>query len=369
VVGAVSLTDFGDEGVGRAERTAKMSVQAAADKLATGRGTMRHTPGPTRRRVLTDAAAALALLAGSRAGAAQADYPNRPVRVIVPYPPGGGADTVARILFTRLSERFGQQFVIDNRGGAGGTIGAGAAVQALRDGYTILYDATAFSVNPFLYPRLPYDTLKDFEPVFLASLVANLLVVHPSVEAKTVADVIAIAKAAPGGLDWASSGNGTVQHLSLEMFRHMTGVKLNHVPYRGGGPALNDLIGGQVKFFFSNGAASIGHVQGGALKAIAHTGRGRLGTLPDLPAVAETLPGFEAYEWNGVFVLAGTPPPVAQKLNAGLNDVIGQPEVIARLQALNVEFRANTPDEFRAFVAAEMEKWSRVVREANIKLG
>ena len=326
---------------------------------------------PTRRRVLLGSAAAVAtplLAIGSRASA-QADYPNRPVRVIVPYPPGGGADTVSRILFLKLGEAYGQQFVIDNRGGAGGTIGAAAAAKADRDGYTILYDATAFSVNPSLYPRLPYDSVKDFEPVFLASLVPNILVVHPSVEAKTVSDVVALAKAASGGLDWASSGNGTVQHLSLELLKQRTGVTLNHIPYRGGGPALNDLIGGQVKFFFANGASVIGHVQGGKLKAIAHTGRGRLGTLPDLPAVAETFPGFEAYEWNGVFALTGTPPEIVRKLNAGLNATLRQPDVIARLQSLNVDFKENTPDEFRTFIAAEMEKWGRVVREANIKLG
>ncbi len=331
---------------------------------------MRHTHGLTRRQILK-ASAALPLLGGIGTGtaAAQADWPARPVKVIVPYPAGGGADTVSRILFARLSEAFGQQFVIDNRGGAGGTIGAAVAAKAERDGYTIMYDATAFSVNPSLYPRLPYDSVKDFQPVFLASLVPNLLIVHPSVTAKTVDDVIALAKAAPGGLDWASSGNGTVQHLSLEMFRLRTGVKLNHIPYRGGGPALNDVISGQVKFFFSNGAASIGHVQGGAVKAIAHTGRGRLGTLPDLPAVAETLPGFEAYEWNGVFVPTGTAPEIVRKLNAGLNATLRQREVIDRLTALNVDFRDNTPEDFRAFVAAEMEKWSKVVREGGIKLG
>jgi tripartite-type tricarboxylate transporter receptor subunit TctC len=314
-------------------------------------------------------AAAVPLLGMVAATAAETDYPARPVRVIVPYPAGGGADTVSRILLAKLSDGLGQQFVIENRGGAGGTIGAAVAAKAERDGYTVLYDATAFSVNPSLYARLPYDTLNDFQPVFLASLVPNLLVVHPSVEAKTVEDVIAIAKAAPGGLDWASSGNGTVQHLSLELFRLRTGVKLNHIPYRGGGPALNDLIGGQVKFFFSNGAASIGHIQSGALRAIAHTGRGRLRTLPDIPAVAETLPGFEAYEWNGVFVPAGTPAPIVAKLNAGLNALLRQQEVIDRLNALNVEFRENTPEEFRAFVKAEMQKWERVVREANITLG
>ena len=321
----------------------------------------------TRRQLLRAGAAAAPLVAGI--ASAQTDWPARPVRVIVPYPPAGGADTVSRILFQKLGELWHAQFVIDNRGGAGGTIGAAVAAKAEKDGYTILYDATAFSVNPSLYPRLAYDTEKDFHPVFLASLVPNLLVVHPSVSAKTVADVIAIAKAAPGGLDWASSGNGTVQHLSLELFRLHAGVKLNHIPYRGGGPALNDLIAGQVKFFFGNGASAIGHVQGGAIKAIAHTGRGRLGTLPDLPPVSDTLAGFEAYEWNGVFVPTGTSPAVVQKLSAGLNAMLKQPDVTDRLDKLNVEYRPNTPEEFRAFVAAEMAKWSRVVKDANIKLG
>jgi tripartite-type tricarboxylate transporter receptor subunit TctC len=324
---------------------------------------------PTRRRVLAGVAGTLAAPLLARSATAQAAWPSRPVRVIIPYPPAGGADTVGRIFFTKLGEAMGQQFVIDNRGGAGGTIAEAQAAKAEPDGYTILYDATAFSVNPFLYPKLSFDYGKDFQPVFLASLVANLLIVNNTVAAKTVADVIALAKAAPDGIDFASSGNGTVQHLSLEMFRHMTGTKINHIPYRGGGPALNDVIGGQVKFFFSNGSASIGQVQAGAVKAIAHTGKGRLGTLPDLPPVSDTIPGFEAYEWNGVFVPTGTPPAIIQKLNAGLNAMLKEPVVTERLDKLNVEYRPNTPDDFRAFVAAEMEKWSRVVKEANIKLG
>jgi tripartite-type tricarboxylate transporter receptor subunit TctC len=327
---------------------------------------VRHTFALTRRRLLAGAAAVL--MAPRRAGA-QADWPTRPVRVIVPYPPAGGADTVSRILLGKLGEMWGQQFVIDNRGGAGGTIGEAAAAKADPDGYTILYDATAFSVNPFLYSKLTFDYGKDFQPVFLASLVPNILVVTPSVEAKTVADVIALAKAAPTGLDFASSGNGTLQHLCLEMFRHQTGTKINHIPYRGGGIALNDVIGGQVKFFFSNGSSSIGLVQSGKVKAIAHTGKGRLGTLPDVPPVSDTLPGFEAYEWNGVFVPTGTPAAVIQKLNAGLNTVLRQPDIIARMQALNVDTRENTPEEFRAFVAAETEKWGKVVKEAGIKVG
>ncbi|MPZ41618.1 MAG: tripartite tricarboxylate transporter substrate binding protein [Rhizobiales bacterium] len=334
-----------------------------------GRNTVRHRRKLTRRQILQASAAIAAVPLLGRSAFSQTEWPSRPVRVIVPYPPAGGADTVSRILFQKLAELWGAQFVIDNRGGAGGTIGAAAVAKAEPDGYTVLYDATAHSVNPSLYPKLPYDTVKDFQAVFLASLVPNILVVNKAVAAKTVDDVIALAKASPGGLDWASSGNGTVQHLSLELFRLRTGVKLNHIPYRGGGPALNDLIGGQVKFFFSNGASSIGHIQGGTLKAIAHTGRGRLGTLPDLPAVAETLPDFEAYEWNGVFVPSGTTPAIVQKLNAGLNAVLRQSDVVARLKQLNVDFRENTPEEFRAFVAAEMEKWRRVIKDANIKLG
>jgi tripartite-type tricarboxylate transporter receptor subunit TctC len=321
---------------------------------------------PTRRHVVLGAAA---VLAAPHRASAQSAWPTRPVRVIVPYPPAGGADTVSRILFQKLGEMWGQQFVIDNRGGAGGTIGEAVAAKADPDGYTILYDATAFSVNPALYTRLSFDYGKDFQPVFLASLVPNLLLVHLSVPAKTLPELIDLAKAAPGGLDFASSGNGTLQHLCLEMFRHVTGTRINHIPYRGGGLALNDVIGGQVKYFFSNGSSSVGHVQSGAVRAIVHTGKGRLRTLPDLVSAQETLPGFEAYEWNGVFVPAGTPKDIIDKLNAGLNAVLRQPDIVARLQSLNVEFKENTPDEFRAFVAAETEKWGRVVREANIKLG
>lgn len=323
----------------------------------------------TRRQLLLGSTAAVAASAGIVPAAAQTSYPTRPVRVVVPYPPAGGADTVSRILFHKLGQLWGQQFVIENRGGAGGTIGEAVVAKAEPDGYTVLYDATAFSVNPSLYQKLSFDYVKDFQPVFLASLVSNLLVVNNSVPAYGVADVIALGKAALDGLDFASSGNGTVQHLCLEMFRHRTGIRINHIPYRGGGPALNDLISGQVKFFFSNAASSMGHVQTGMIRAIAHTGRGRLKPLPDLPAVAETLSGFEAYEWNGVFVPAGTPLEIIRKLNFGLNATLEEPDVRERLNGLSVEVRENTAEEFRTFVASEMDKWQRVVREANVKLG
>ena len=319
----------------------------------------------SRRAVLAGMAAA----AFARSARAEAAWPSRPVQVMVPYPPAGGADTTARILYAKLGTMLGQQFVVENRGGAGGTIGEGVVAKASPDGYNILHDATAYSVNGALYPSLPFDYNKSFDPVALVSLVPNILVVTPSVPVKTLADVIAYAKAQPDGIDIASSGNGTLQHLSLEMFRFMTGVKVNHVPYRGGGNALTDVIAGQVKFFFSNGSSVVGLIQSGQLKAIAHTGKGRLKSLPDVPPASDTLPGFEAYEWNGVFVPHGTPPEVVRKLNGAINEAIASSEVKPRFEQLNIESRPTTPEEFAAFVKDQTERWSKVVKEANIKLG
>src|SRR6188508_1295774 len=316
-----------------------------------------------------------ALLAGIaaapfvRSASAQAAWPSRPVQVMVPYPPAGGADTTARILYAKVGAMLGQQFVIENRGGAGGTIGEAVVAKAAPDGYTILHDATAHSVNGALYPNLSFDYNRDFDPVALVSLVPNILVVTPSLPVSTMADVIAYAKATPDGIDMASSGNGTLQHLSLEMFRHQTGIKISHVPYRGGGLALNDVMAGQVKFFFSNGSSVVGIIQGGKVRAIAHTGKGRLKSLPDIPAVSDTLPGFEAYEWNGVFVPHGTPPAIVRTLNRAINEVIQAPDVRERFEQLNIESRPTTPEEFRAFVGDQMARWGKVVKDANIKLG
>ena len=312
--------------------------------------------GMLRRRAFLSLLAAAALMR-PRGAQAQADWPARPVRVMVPYPPAGGADTTARIVYARLSENLGQQFAIENRGGAGGTIGEEAVAKAAPDGYTILHDATAFSVNGSLYANLPFDYRKDFDPVFLVALVPNILVVTPSVPANTVADVVALAKATPGGIDMASSGNGTLQHLLLELFRQRTGIAINHVPYRGGGLALTDVMAGQVRFFFANGSSAFGLIKGGKVKAIAHTGKGRLASLPDIPPMSDTLPGFEGYDWNGVFVPHGT------------SAAIVSPQVTARFAELNIESRQNSPEEFRAYVEQQMALWSRVVKEANIKLG
>ena len=290
----------------------------------------------TRRAIL--AGMAVAPFAGP--ASAQADWPTRPVRVMVPYPPAGGADTTARIVYAKLSQTLGQQFVVENKGGAGGTIAEALLAKADPDGYYILHDGTAFSVNGALYPNLSFDYNKDFDPVGLVSLVPNILVVTPDLDVKTMADVIAYAKAQPGGIEMASSGNGTLQHLCLEMFRHVTGLKITHVPYRGGGLAVTDVMAGQVKFFFANGSSVVG-----------------------------LLPGFEANEWNGVFAPRGTPQTIVRKLNAGLNEALRSPEVTARFAQLNIVSHPNTPEEFQVFVEGQMKLWSGVVKEANIKLG
>jgi tripartite-type tricarboxylate transporter receptor subunit TctC len=318
------------------------------------------------RRTMLAAMAAAPFIGQARA---QAAWPSRPVRVMVPYPPAGGADTTARIIYAKLGEDLGQPFAIENRGGAGGTIAEAVAAKADPDGYTILHDATAFSVNGSLYENLPFDYRKDFDPVFLVGLVANILVCTPSVPVTSVADVIAYAKASPDGIDMASSGNGTLQHLLLELFKRSAGIKINHIPYRGGGLAITDVMAGQVKFVFANGSAVVGLVKSGKVKAIAQTGKGRLKSLPDIPAMSDTLPGFEGYDWNGVFVPHGTPGPIVQKLNAGLNAALASPQVSTRFAELNIESRQNTPTEFGAYIEAQMALWSRVVKDANIKLG
>jgi len=319
------------------------------------------------RRYLVAGAAVLAGAALTRPACAQ-DYPQRPVRMIVPYAPGGASDILARLIQPHLDREFGQAFIVDNRGGGASQVGTQAIATAAPDGYTIGVIDSAFVINPGLFAgKLPYDTQRDFAPVSLLATTPLVLVVHPSVPANTAQELVALAKAKPGEITFASAGLGTAIHLAGEQFRQVAGIDINHIPYRGGGPALNDVIGGQVKFFFSNGSASIGQVQAGAVKAIAHTGKGRLRTLPDLPPVSDTIPGFEAYEWNGVFVPTGTSPEIVKKLNAGLNEVLRQPDIVARFKSLNIDFKENTPQEFRSFVVAETEKWGKVVRSAGIK--
>jgi tripartite-type tricarboxylate transporter receptor subunit TctC len=309
----------------------------------------------TRRQALAGAAS-LATGLGSRAMAQTATaWPDKPVRVVVPYPPGGGADTLSRLLFSKVQEDLGQPFVIDNRAGGGATIGPAIVAKAAPDGLTILYDGTGFSIDQGLL----------FIPVFVAGTMPSILGCYPAVEQKTVADIIASSKTE--GFDWASSGNGSLQHLTLELFRARTGIKATHIPFKGGGLALNDVMGGHVKFLFVNAAGATAHVKSGKLRAIAHTGEGRLAALPDVPSMAETLPGFVAYEWNGVYLPAGTPQAIVEKLNAALNAVIKDPSIIERAAKLSIALKGNSQPEAAAYVNAEIEKWTKIIRDGNIK--
>ena len=295
-------------------------------------------------------------------------WPSRSVRVIVPYPAGGTADVAARLFFAAVSAKLGQPFVIENRSGATGTIGAGAAVQAAPDGYTVLYDATGLSVTPALFQRLPYDPLQDLVPVFRAATVPQLVLVNPSSPAKDIAGLVKLAKESPDGLDTGSAGNGSLQHLVLERFARAAGVKLNHVPYRGGAPAVNDLIAGQLQLYFGNVNISTVFVRDGALRALAHTGRGQLAALPDLPPLSETLPGFETYEWNGVFLPKGTPQPIVDSLNAALNAAIADQDLAAKLCTADLQAGPNSPAEFASFFRDQCTLWQGFVREAGIRL-
>jgi tripartite-type tricarboxylate transporter receptor subunit TctC len=333
----------------------------------------------TTRRVFLAALAATPLLPASaaqaawprfgRAAAAQRPWPNRRVRVLVPYPPGGATDTTARIMFAKLSESFGRAFYVENRAGASGTVGEAMVVRSPHDGYTLLHDSTAFSVNGLLYPKLRFDYRSDFVPVFLVSQAPAVLVVTPSVPVKTAAELISFAKASKDGIDMASAGFGTLSHLCLEMFRQKAGIAVRHVPYRGGSEALNGVMAGQVKYFFGSAVTAVGLIKTGKLKGLAHTGKGRLASVPDMPPISETLPGFEALDFNGVFVSRGTPGEIVPKLNGGLNDALASPQVSSRFAQLNIQSHQNTPEEFRVFLDGEIERWGRVVKEANIKVG
>ena len=319
------------------------------------------------RRGILAAAAGLAAAAAAGASADEVGWPTRPVRVVVGWPPGGTADSVARVLFTEASQRAGQQFVIDNRTGATGMIGSGYVASAAPDGYTILYGTTPLS-TAVLFPQLTFDPARDLVPVFQSITVPQLLLTHPSVAARSVAEVIADAKAHPGTQNWASAGSGGVQHLALELFARRAGIQVNHVPYRGGGPATNDLLAGQVKYYFGNADTAIAYVRSGRLRALCHTGTGKLASLPDLPPLSATLPGFETYEWNGVFVPAGTPQPIVAKLNRLLNETIAVPAVAERLRSLDLQAQANTPEQFAQFFREQSSRWNSFIREANIRL-
>lgn len=318
-------------------------------------------------RVLLGCMLALAALVPYPADAQS--WPAKPIRLIVTYPPGGGADTVARLLSPKLGEYLGQPILVDNRPGASGTIGAELVAKSPADGYTLMLDASSYAVNPSLYPKLAYDPLKAFKPVSVLVLFPNMLVVNPEVPAKSVGELIALAKAQPGRIAYASSGNGSAQHLAAELFRQRAGLDMVHVPYKGGGPALQDVMGGQVPVFFANMASGLSHVKSGKLRVLAVTGAKRSASLPDVPTVAEAgIPGYEVYEWNAVFAPAATPEAIVKRLHAEIAKTLALPEVRDRITALGGEIVATSPAEAERWLRTQIDVWSRVVKTAGIRL-
>ena len=319
-----------------------------------------------RRRFLHLAAGAAALPALSRIARAQT-YPSRPVRWVVPFPPGGVTDIVARLMGQWLSERLGQQFIIENRPGAGSNIAAEAVVKAAPDGYTLYLSSSPNAISATLYDNLNFNFIRDIAPVASISISPLVMEVNPSVPAKTVPEFVAYAKANSGKLNMASNGNGTTSHLAGELFKMMTGINMLHVPYRGAAPALTDLIGGQVQVMFDVMASSIEHIRAGKLRALAVTTATRSEALPDVPNVGEFLPGFEASAWQGVGVPKNTPTEIVDRLNKEMNAALADPKIKARLADLGSSVFSSSPADFGRFIAAETEKWGKVIRTANIK--
>jgi len=302
------------------------------------------------------------------AAVAQAAFPERPITLVVPYAPGGGADAAARLLATRMGARLGTSIIVDNRPGASGTIGASQVAKARADGYTVLYDATPFSINPHLFARLPYAR-SALQPLSLVLLMPNVVVVKADSPVRSVADLAARAKAQPGKINFASGGSGTVQRLAAELLRQRLELDMVHVPYKSGGPAIADVMGGQVDFMFGTMAATYPLVTGGKLRALAVAAPQRSARLPDVPTVSETvIPGYEAYEWNGIFLPTGTPEPVAARLHQALSEVLQEAEVRQRLSDLGAQPMGTTPAEFAAFLQKEDAKWGEVVRKGAIVL-
>jgi tripartite-type tricarboxylate transporter receptor subunit TctC len=319
-----------------------------------------------RRTFLHLAAGAAALPAVSRIARAQ-EYPTKPVRIIVGFAPGGGADIAARLIGQWLSERLGQSFVIENRPGAGSNIATEAVVRAPSDGYTLLLVSAPAAINATLYEKLSFNFIRDIAPVASISHVPHVMVVHPSFPAKTVPEFIAYAKANAGKINMASAGNGSTPHVAGELFKMMAGVNLIHVPYRSAGPALTDLLGGQVQVMFDNMASSIEHIRAGKLRPLAVTTTMRSETLPDVPTVSEFVPGYEVSNWFGVGAPKATPAEILDRLNTEINASLADPKLRARLADLGGTPLVGSPADFGKLIATETEKWAKVIRAANIK--
>ncbi len=313
-------------------------------------------------------AVALALVAGAAAAGAADAFPDRAMRIVVPYPPGAGTDIVARLIGQELSASWGQAVVIDNRPGAGGTIGSEAVAHARPDGYTLLMaDVGPLAIAPSLYPKLPYDPAKDFSAVTQVASVPLLLVINPALRANNVAELIALAKSEPGKLNIASIGNGSASQVSAELFKMTAGIESVHVPYKGASPALTDLVGGQVAMMFVNALSALPLAKAGQLRALAITARHRSPAMPDIPTVDESgLPGFESSLWYGMLAPAGTPPEIVAKLNAELVRILRLPDMVARLSSQGAEPIGDTAEQFAVQIRHEIAKWAPVVKAADI---
>ena len=295
--------------------------------------------------------------------AVAAEYPDRPVRMIVPFTPAGATDMLARLVGERLGAKLGQSVVIDNRAGAGGNVGAEIAARAAPDGYTLLMGpASIYAISATLYPRLGYDLAKDLTPVSLVANVPHVLLVNNDLPVKSVPELIQFAKKKPGELNIASQGSGTVSHLEAELLKHMAGIEMLHVPYRGSAPAILDLIGGRVHVMFDSIASALPHIRAGKLRAIAVASNTRSSLLPNMPTVAESLPGYSAHSWLGIFVPAGTPQSIVQRLQRDLVAAIDEPKTQARLVEAGFEPKSSTQEDFAKLVRDEMEKWRPVVK-------
>jgi len=312
--------------------------------------------------------AVLPVLLAIAGGAMAQPYPAKPIRIIAGFPPGSGADITARVIGARLSEALGQQIVVENRPGAGSNIAAEIAAKSPADGYTLFIGTVANTINATLYAKLPFDFARDFAPVVLTTAAPNVLVVHPSVPAKSVKELIALAKSRPGQLNFASAGTGTAPHLSAELFSAMAGVRMVHIPYKGSPPAVTDLLAGEVALMFSPSSTVLPHVKTGRLRALAVTTAARLPSLPELPTVAESgLKGYETITWFGFVAPARTPPAVVTRLNAEIVKVLGMPEVRNLFASQGIETLGGTPDHFAGYIRDEIAKWAKAIRLSGAK--
>ena len=315
--------------------------------------------------VLYAATSALAQITSAGSGAT---YPAKPIRVIAGFPPASGADITARVIGARLNDALGQQVVVDNRPGAGSNIAAELAAKSPPDGYTLFIGTVANAINATLYPKLPFDFARDFAPVALTTAAPNILVVHPSVPARSVKELVALAKSRPGQLNFASAGTGTAPHLSGELFKAMTGVSMVHIPYKGSPPAVTDLMAGEVALMFSPSSSVLPHVKTGRLRALAVTTASRLPSLPDLPTVAESgLKGYETITWFGVVAPAKTPPAIIMRLNAEITKVLALPDVRNQFAIQGIEVIGGTPEQFALYIRDEIAKWAKVIRLSGVK--